>query len=277
MWCRVLLFLFVFSWMFPAFANKNDQIAKLKREAEWYRMKSTISQLRLKLYKLEQQQKQNRASIQTLQKQVRTLLAMVARLRKAPTSRPVRKMTRKAVPRNNPRTRKPVLLAPTLGKGNVKDTVWLIADFVSPKSRAASLVLEKLHRAYKGNLRFVFLPYPLSKRSKRALPVTTAALSAHAMGRFWPYFARLFIHFGKWDEAALLKHARALKLQPKQFQQLRRHPAVLRLMKAVLWKTRQSKLKQLPAFLFQNKVYYLKQLPVLLQKVQQVVKKKKRK
>jgi len=78
---------------------------------------------------------------------------------------------------------------------------------------------------YPQQVRLVFKNYPLrSHRFARA--AATAALAAHAQGRFWEFHDELFASYSKLSEAKVEEIRARLKLDKKDFDVQRKAPQV---------------------------------------------------
>jgi protein-disulfide isomerase len=78
---------------------------------------------------------------------------------------------------------------------------------------------------YPQQVRLVFKNYPL-RSHKFARQAATAALAAHAQGRFWEFHDALFASYSKLSEAKVEEIRTQLKLDKKAFDAQRKAPQV---------------------------------------------------
>ena len=80
---------------------------------------------------------------------------------------------------------------------------------------------------YPQNVKLVFKNYPL-RSHKFARQAATAALSAHAQGKFWEFHDKLFENYRSINEEKIVEIRDALELNTDQFDTLRKSAQVVR-------------------------------------------------
>jgi protein-disulfide isomerase len=103
------------------------------------------------------------------------------------------------------------------GGGAAAVTLVEYGDFDCPYCVDAYPILRALMRRFDAQLRFVFRHDPRTDLHPNALIAARASEAAALQGAFWRMHDRLFERRGALDEAALLEHALALRLDATRF------------------------------------------------------------
>lgn len=107
--------------------------------------------------------------------------------------------------------------SPSLGPADAPVTVVEWADFECPFCGRAAPELDKLVKAYPGQVRLVFKNYPLSMHPHSEL-AARAAMAAMKQGKFWEMHHALFENQAKGlDKDAIERLARGVGLDMKEF------------------------------------------------------------
>jgi len=106
----------------------------------------------------------------------------------------------------------------TRGRADAAVTLVEYLDYECPHCQAAYPVLEKALRAQRDKVRFVARHFPMSSSHPRALDAALAAEAAGRQSKFWQMHQRLFENPGELEREHLLRHARELGLELKQFE-----------------------------------------------------------
>ncbi len=107
---------------------------------------------------------------------------------------------------------------PARGPAAAKLTVVLFSDFQCPFCARVEPSLKQLEEAFPGQVRIVWKHQPLPMHPQ-ALPASLAAEAAREQGKFWPMHDAIFADQKALDEAALARHARAIGLDVRRFEQ----------------------------------------------------------
>jgi len=102
------------------------------------------------------------------------------------------------------------------GPSTAKVTIVAWGDYQCPFTARVQATLAELRGIYGDDLRIVAKHNALPMH-KRALPAAIAAEAAGQQGKFWEMHDRLFAHQKDLDDADLVAHAKALKLDIRRF------------------------------------------------------------
>jgi protein-disulfide isomerase len=104
-------------------------------------------------------------------------------------------------------------------RGSPKAAVVIVefSDFQCPYCRAVQPTLRNLLAKYEGLVSLGYRDFPLRDIHPQAELAAEASRCAREQGKFWEYHDLLFEHPNKLNRDGLLEHARALKLDEKQF------------------------------------------------------------
>lgn len=78
-----------------------------------------------------------------------------------------------------------------MGPANAPITIVLFSDFQCPYCAKAQQTLDQLDAQFPGKIRRVYRAFPLSRQSTAMLAALMAE-SAHAQGKFWPFYRALY-------------------------------------------------------------------------------------
>ncbi|WP_287128601.1 thioredoxin domain-containing protein [Candidatus Cyanaurora vandensis] len=113
--------------------------------------------------------------------------------------------------------------APSLGPAEASLTLVEFSDFGCPFCARANTTVKALVEKYKGDIRLVYLHYPLPSH-KQAKPAAQAAWAAGKQGKFFEYHDRLFALNAKLAPNNYEAIARELGLDMVQFNKDRKSP-----------------------------------------------------
>ena len=105
---------------------------------------------------------------------------------------------------------------PRKGKVGAKVTIVEFSDFQCPYCKQAGEQIEAVLAAYPDDVELYFFQYPLDFHAS-AKPAATAALCAHAQGKFWAYHDRMFDAQDKLGLSLFRSTAKDLGLDMKAF------------------------------------------------------------
>jgi protein-disulfide isomerase len=106
--------------------------------------------------------------------------------------------------------------SPFEGNADAPITIVEWADFECPFCAAASPVLHQAVERFQPHVRLVFKYYPLASHEHGELAARAAA-AASKQGKFWPMHAKLFANQENLDRKSILRLAKELRLDEKQF------------------------------------------------------------
>ena len=106
--------------------------------------------------------------------------------------------------------------SPSRGPAVAKVTIVEFSDFQCPFCSRAGATVDALLKAHPDAVRLVYknLPLPFHPRAR---PAALAALAAGRQGKFWEMHDKLFTNQRTLEQTDFEAHARALKLNMKQF------------------------------------------------------------
>jgi Na+:H+ antiporter, NhaA family len=110
--------------------------------------------------------------------------------------------------------------APLLGRADARVAMIAFSDFECPFcGRFANEILPEIKATFidTGKVRFMFRHLPLTKIHQRAEAAAEAAECAGRQGRFWELHDRLFTDPKKLQDADLIAHANAIRLDQPAF------------------------------------------------------------
>jgi protein-disulfide isomerase len=107
---------------------------------------------------------------------------------------------------------------PARGPAAAKLTVVLFSDFQCPFCGRVEPSLKQLEEAFPGQVRIVWKHQPLPMHPQ-AVPAAIAAEAAREQGKFWPMHDAIFTDQKALDDATLARHARAVGLDMRRFEQ----------------------------------------------------------
>lgn len=108
--------------------------------------------------------------------------------------------------------------APTLGSANAPLTIVEFVDFGCPFCQATALPLRRVVERYKDKIRLVVRHFPIDDLHPQATQAAHAAACAHAQGKFWPMYDRLYTYQNAQSDADLMAHAQAIGMNLSTFQ-----------------------------------------------------------
>ncbi len=94
----------------------------------------------------------------------------------------------------------------------------MYGDFECPFCTAAQRIVARVRRRLGDRLRFVFRHFPLEQTHPHARAAAEAAEAAAAQGRVWEMHDALFDAGGRFTDADLVAHARAIGLDTARFE-----------------------------------------------------------
>jgi protein-disulfide isomerase len=107
---------------------------------------------------------------------------------------------------------------PARGPPDAKLTVVLFSDFQCPFCARVEPSLKQLEEAFPGQVRIVWKHQPLPMHPQ-AVPAALAAEAAREQGKFWQMHEAIFADPKALDDAALARHARAIGLDMRRYEQ----------------------------------------------------------
>jgi protein-disulfide isomerase len=105
---------------------------------------------------------------------------------------------------------------PVRGAHMGRITIVEFSDFECPYCGRATPIVERLLEEYPGELRLVFMHYPLPAHT-HAMPAARAALAAGLQGKFWEMHDLLFDHQTQLTDEDLDRYAASLGLDMERF------------------------------------------------------------
>ncbi len=109
--------------------------------------------------------------------------------------------------------------APVRGAPMAPVTIVEFSDFECPYCGAAHPVLERLLHEYEGQVKLVFMHYPLTEAHPNAMQAARAAVAAGQQGKFWEMHDRLFENQAALSEEDLARYAREIGLDVERFEE----------------------------------------------------------
>lgn len=106
---------------------------------------------------------------------------------------------------------------PAWGPPDARVTIVGFEDFECPYCREAFPIIRQVMREYEGELRFVFVDFPLMDIHPNALKAALAAGCAHEQGRFWEFHDKIFTHQEALSPAALRRFAEQVNMSLDSF------------------------------------------------------------
>jgi protein-disulfide isomerase len=98
---------------------------------------------------------------------------------------------------------------PLYGNERAPVTVVVFADFECPHCRAEAPTLRKAVQRYRGQIKLVYMHYPLEMHP-RAKVAAVAAEAAHAQGKFWEMHDLIFDHQHQLEDEDLERYAKQI-------------------------------------------------------------------
>ena len=106
---------------------------------------------------------------------------------------------------------------PSRGAESPRITIVEFADYQCPRCRRAAQVLERMVETYPGDVRVVFMDFPIN-RSGISRKVAEGAVCAQAQGRFWEYHDLAFANQSRLDHDSVVALATKLELDTQAFE-----------------------------------------------------------
>ena len=106
---------------------------------------------------------------------------------------------------------------------------------------------------YPQDVKLVFKNFPLTKH-KFARKAATAALAAHAQGKFWQFHDKLFKNQRNPNDAKIQEIARELGLDMERFNRARKDPAVQKLIIRDVKNAQQAGVRSVPTIFINGKL-----------------------
>lgn len=106
--------------------------------------------------------------------------------------------------------------SPSKGPANAPITIVAFGDFECPFCARGAETMERLEKAYPGQLRFVYKHSPMPMHS-HAFIAARASMIAHLQGKFWPYHDKLYALRSDFDLDDLKRIADEVGLDKKKF------------------------------------------------------------
>jgi len=152
---------------------------------------------------------------------------------------------------------KPVVVdvtqAPSLGPADALYTLVEFSDFECPFCFRATNTIKTLMEKYKGQMRLVYLHWPLPTH-EQARPAALAAWAAQQQGKFFEYHDRLFALQTKLTPEAYVTIAKDLGLDLAKFNQDRESPQALAQVEADFKQGEQLGVQGTPTFVLNGVV-----------------------
>jgi protein-disulfide isomerase len=114
---------------------------------------------------------------------------------------------------------------PTRGAPMARVTIVEFSDFECPYCGRATPIVERLLEEYPGEVRLVFMNYPLPAHT-HAMPAARAAVAAGLQGKFWEMHDLLFDHQTQLTDEDLDRYAESIGLDMERFHADLRSPEV---------------------------------------------------
>jgi len=111
-------------------------------------------------------------------------------------------------------------------------------------------VLEK----YPKKIKLVFKNFPLSSIHPFAYKAATAALAAHAQGKFWAFHTTLFEHYKTLNDARIQEIAKELKLDMEKFNREMKDPSLQKLIARDIEDGRRAGVEGIPKIFVNGKL-----------------------
>jgi protein-disulfide isomerase len=146
------------------------------------------------------------------------------------------------------------LAAPVSSKDHVRGSplakVTLVGygDFTCPDCAKSYRAVKKIQAEMGSRLRYVFRSFPQAPLDGKSQGAAEAAESAGDQGKFWEIHDRMFENQGASDQLQLAKHAKAVGLDARQFQQDMRGHVHLAKLRVVRQGGARSGVVQVPTF-----------------------------
>jgi protein-disulfide isomerase len=105
--------------------------------------------------------------------------------------------------------------APSLGPATAKVTVVAFVDFQCPECLEAAAYVPRLPESFPGQVRVVVHQSPSSRPVSNL--AAEASLEAHAQGKFWEYYERLYNNQHDMSRATLVRCAKEVGLEAAPF------------------------------------------------------------
>ena len=110
----------------------------------------------------------------------------------------------------------PIVNAPFKGPANAKITLVEFSDFQCPYCAQAVGFLNETLKAYPNDVRLVFKQYPLEILPNARIS-SSAALAAHAQGKFWPMHDKMYANYKQLTRANILMWAKEAGVDAVRF------------------------------------------------------------
>ncbi len=107
---------------------------------------------------------------------------------------------------------------PAQGRSGAPVTVVMFSDFQCPACAGTHPILKAVLGEYGDKVRLVVRDYPLEKMHDNAFLAAAAANAANAQGKYFEYIDVLYRNQKQLDRASLLRYAKELGLNVKQFE-----------------------------------------------------------
>ena len=107
--------------------------------------------------------------------------------------------------------------APSLGAPMAPVTIVEFSDFECPYCAAAAPLLKRVVREFDGQVRLVFMHYPLTEGHPHAMQAARASIAASKQGKFWELHDLLFENQSALNDEDLERYAEELGLDMERF------------------------------------------------------------
>ena len=107
---------------------------------------------------------------------------------------------------------------------------------------------------YPKKVKLVFKNYPLASKHPFAHRSATAALAAHAQGRFWEFHNKLFANYRALNDAKIQAIATELKLDMDKFNRAMKDPSIHKLIARDIEDGRKAGFEGIPAIFINGKL-----------------------
>jgi protein-disulfide isomerase len=115
---------------------------------------------------------------------------------------------------------------PARGPSDAPVEIVVFSDFECPSCADLAALLDQLTTEYPGQVREVFMNYPL-RSHRHSRDAAAAALAAGRQGRFWEFHDALFDNYDRLNPQKINEIARDLKLDAERFNREMNHPEVM--------------------------------------------------
>jgi protein-disulfide isomerase len=145
--------------------------------------------------------------------------------------------------------------APSKGSAEAPIVIAVFSDFQCEHCAPVSATLDRILQDYGSLVRVAWINNPLPMHPDAPL-AHRAAIAAQLQGKFWEYHDRLFAERGRFSREDLLRHARELGLDLRQFEQDLDGTQVAERLAADMAEAASFDIQAAPAFLVNNRYIY---------------------